>query len=133
MVIQVDHQEDTMPVIQAPAQWTHELPNVRFRSLATPSRGTSENGVWRIHFASGASSARHSLTREEIFVVLAGQLMVSMQDTEQLAREGDAIVVPAGVEFTVTALEERELLCCFPVGGQARLASGEMLSPPWAQ
>jgi quercetin dioxygenase-like cupin family protein len=122
-----------MPVIQAPSEWTHEIPNVRFRSLATPRVGTSENAVWRVRFAPGAISAPHSLTREEIFVVLAGQLTVRMQGAEQLAREGDAIVVPAGVEFSVTAHDEAELLCCFPVGGQARLASGELISPPWAQ
>ncbi|HEX5657134.1 MAG TPA: cupin domain-containing protein [Polyangiales bacterium] len=122
-----------MAVIQAPSEWTHEIPNVRFRSLATPSRGTRENAVWRVSFAAGAASAPHSLTREEIFVVLAGELTVTMQGRAQRAGVGDAIVVPADVEFSVTAHAASELLCCFPVGGQARLASGELISPPWAQ
>ncbi|MET0287041.1 MAG: cupin domain-containing protein [Polyangiales bacterium] len=122
-----------MPVLSAPEGCTHELPNVRFTSLATPARGTRENSVWKVRFAAGASSAPHSLTREEIFVVLAGELDVRMEDAVQTARVGDVILVPAGVEFSVVTRGEAELLCCFPVGGQARLASGELISPPWAQ
>jgi quercetin dioxygenase-like cupin family protein len=124
-----------MPVLKAPSEWTHELPEVRFRSLATPTRGTRENSVWRVRFSAGAASAPHSLTREEIFVVLAGELRVEWEDGHQLAREGDAIVVPAEVTFTARAIGEApvEMLCCFPVGGRARLASGELITPPWSQ
>lgn len=122
-----------MPVITAPSDWTHQLPDVRFRSLATPSRGTRENSVWRVHFTAGARSAPHSLTREEIFVVLSGQLCVEMEGSTQVANEGDVILVPPNVEFTASAPAGAELLCCFPVGGQARLATGELITPPWAQ
>jgi quercetin dioxygenase-like cupin family protein len=122
-----------MPVIAAPSDWTHQLPDVRFRSLATPSRGTRENSVWRVSFAKGAKSAPHSLTREEIFVVLSGQLSVEMEGLVQQAGEGDVILVPAGVEFSASAEDGAELLCCFPVGGQARLLTGELITPPWAQ
>jgi quercetin dioxygenase-like cupin family protein len=122
-----------MPVITAPSDWTHQLPDVRFRSLATPSRGTRENSVWRVSFAAGSKSVPHSLTREEIFVVLSGQLCVQMEDSVQVADEGDAILVPAGVEFSASTQHGAELLCCFPVGGQARLTTGELITPPWAQ
>jgi quercetin dioxygenase-like cupin family protein len=122
-----------MPVIPAPSDWTHEIPNVRFRSLATPSRGSRENSVWRLRFAAGTRSVPHSLTREEIFVVLSGELEVNMEGGRQVARPGDAIVVPPGVEFSVDTREEAELLACFPVGGQAQLATGELIAPPWAQ
>jgi quercetin dioxygenase-like cupin family protein len=124
-----------MPVINVSSEWTHQLPDVKFRSLATPTRGTRENSVWRVRFEPGASSAPHSLTREEIFVVLSGQLRVDWGGSSQLAQAGDAIVVPPDTIFTAHAQggEPTELLCCFPVGGQARLASGELITPPWAQ
>jgi quercetin dioxygenase-like cupin family protein len=122
-----------MPVITAPSDWTHQLPDVRFRSLATPSRGTRENSVWRVSFAAGAQGARHSVTREEIFVVLSGQLRVELEGRVQEACEGDVILVPAGVEFSASTQHGAELLCCFPVGGQARLGTGELITPPWAQ
>lgn len=122
-----------MPVINAPSGWTHELPEVSFRSLATPTRGTRENSVWRVAFKAGAKSAPHSLTREEIFVVLSGELRVDWDGSSQTAKTGDAIVVPPETVFTAYAENATELLCCFPVGGQARLATGELITPPWAQ
>ena len=51
------------------------------------------------------------------------------------AQTGDAIVVPKGVRFQLgnAGDETLELLCCLPVGGQARLDDGTLLTPPWAQ
>ena len=124
-----------MPVLTAPTTWTHEVPNVRFRSLATPRRGTAETSVWRASLAPGAAGAKHSVTREEIFVVLSGVLNVAFESGSERAEEGDAIVVPPNVEFALSAEGERaaEVLCCLPVGGQARLSTGELITPPWAQ
>ena len=48
---------------------------------------------------------------------------------------GDAIVVPAGPEFELVnaGAGPLRLLCCLPVGGQARLPDGSTFTPPWAQ
>jgi mannose-6-phosphate isomerase-like protein (cupin superfamily) len=50
------------------------------------------------------------------------------------AGPGDAIVVPAGVPFTLSPEGDETLraLCCLPVGGQGKLADGEPFTPPWA-
>jgi hypothetical protein len=31
------------------------------------------------------------------------------------------------------ASESAEVLCCLPVGGQARIAGGPSFTPPWAE
>jgi len=51
------------------------------------------------------------------------------------AHAGDAIVVPAGAVFELAnaGTGPLRLLCCLPVGGQARLADGSTFIPPWAQ
>lgn len=123
-----------MPVIRAPESFTHELPHARFSSLATPSRGSRETSVWRVRLTPSASTAPHSLTREEVFVVLSGCVRVVLAGQSELAQAGDAIVVPAETEV-VLACEgaAAELLCCLPVGGQARLQGGVLFTPPWAQ
>ena len=124
-----------MPVLAAPATPTHEVGGTRFTSLATPSRGATDTCVWKVEILPGTPAAPHSLTREEVFVVLEGTASARIAGQASQARAGDAIVVPAGVEFELANAgdEPLRLLCCLPVGGQARLADGATFTPPWAQ
>ena len=124
-----------MPVITAPADATHTLGSTRFTSLATPSRGSQETSVWRVEIAPRTPATPHSLTREEVFVVLDGEATVEIDGVGDVARPGDAIVVPAGVEFALANDGDQplRLLCCLPVGGQGRIADGDPFTPPWAQ
>jgi quercetin dioxygenase-like cupin family protein len=124
-----------MAVITAPAEATHTLGSTRFTSLATPSRGSQETAVWRVEIAPGTPATPHSLTREEVFVVLEGEATVEIDGVRQSARPGDAIVVPAEVELALANEGEQplRLLCCLPVGGQGRIADGDPFTPPWAQ
>jgi len=123
-----------MAVIIAPAEATHDLGDVRFTSLATPSRGSAETSVWRVEIEPSTPATPHRLTREEVFVVLAGRAHVQLDSTEATASTGDAIVVPAGTEFALSNAgnEVLHLLCCLPVGGQA-IAGGATFIPPWAE
>lgn len=123
-----------MAVLSSPTQCTHQLPNARFTSLATPSRGSQENAIWRVQLLPGAAGQAHSLTREEIFYVLAGTARVELDGQAQNAGPGDVIVVPKDVMLSLASAsaEPVELLCCFPVGGQARLGD-KTFTPPWAE
>lgn len=126
--------ELTMAVITAPAGATHDIGTASFTSLATPSRGSHETSVWRVEIAPRTPATPHSLTREEIFVVLDGHAAVDIGGVRAAAHPGDAIVVPADVEFALTNDGETplRLLCCLPVGGQGRLPGGDPFTPPWA-
>ena len=123
-----------MPVIPAPAGPTHDLGHARFTSLATPSRGSTDSSVWQVEIAVGAPATPHSLTREEVFVVLDGTASVRLGAERSTAERGDAIVVPADVDFELSngGQTPLRLLCCLPVGGMARLADGTTFAPPWA-
>jgi quercetin dioxygenase-like cupin family protein len=124
-----------MAVVPAPPTHTHEVGGARFTSLATPSRGATDTSVWIVDIAPGAAGAPHRLTREEVFVVLAGRAEVRLGDEVSHAGAGDAIVVPAGVPFALAAAGDEPLraVCCLPVGGQAELADGASFTPPWAR
>lgn len=124
-----------MPVLSAPGAPTHDLGPTRFTSLATPRRGATRTAVWQVEIAAGAPATPHSLTAEEVFVVLDGTASVELDGEHQSARAGDAIVVPAGVSLTLSnpGPTPLRMLCCLPVGGQARLADGTTFTPPWAQ
>jgi quercetin dioxygenase-like cupin family protein len=124
-----------MPVLHAPATPTHDLGGTRFTSLATPTCGATDTAVWTVEILPGTPATPHSLTREEVFVVLDGTAGVRIAGVPEEAGPGDAIVVPAGVEFALSnaGAGPLRLVCCFPVGGQARLADGSTFTPPWAQ
>ena len=123
-----------MAVVPAPAAPTHELGGARFTSLATPSRGSSDTSVWVVEISPGTPGTPHRLTREEVFVVLAGRADVRLDGAASVAEAGDAIVVPSGVPFALAPVgaEPLRALCCLPVGGQGQLADGEPFTPPWA-
>src|SRR4051812_20817589 len=124
-----------MPVLPAPDDPTHDLGHARFRSLATPSRGTVDTAVWTVDIAPDAPATPHALTREEVFIVIEGTASVRLGDITETASAGDAIVVPADVQLELTNAGATllRLVCCLPVGGQARLADGSTFTPPWAR
>lgn len=136
MVNVIDHlsQGGTVPVITAPPVPTHEVGSTRFTALASPSRGSSRTSVWQVELPVGETPTPHELTDEEIFVVLAGSASVEIDGVAATAGPGDAIVVPAGVRFVLANGGDTvlRLLCCLPVGGQARLPGGDPFTPPWA-
>jgi quercetin dioxygenase-like cupin family protein len=131
----IDHLERPVPVIAAPAEPTHDLGGARFTSLATPLRGATHTSVWQVELDPGTPPNPHSLTSEEVFVVLEGTAAVRIGADDSRASAGDAIVVPAGVRFELSNGGDTplRLLCCMPVGGQARLEDGTTFTPPWAE
>jgi quercetin dioxygenase-like cupin family protein len=133
-VNQVDERNRTMGIIRVPASPTHDLGSTRFTSLATPSSGSTETSVWFVEIDPGTPATPHSLTREEVFVVLEGSAMVTLSGEGGQAVAGDAFVVPPDVPFEVANDGDGPLkmLCCLPVGGQA-CVDGAAFTPPWAQ
>jgi mannose-6-phosphate isomerase-like protein (cupin superfamily) len=123
-----------MSVISGPQRPTHELGDTRFTSLATPSRGSSDTAGWMVEMDPGAQATPHELTREEIFVVLDGRASIMIGGRAISAERNDAIVVPPATTFELANAGDRSLrmLCCMPAGGQARLADGTLLTPPWS-
>jgi quercetin dioxygenase-like cupin family protein len=124
-----------VPIIPSPPEATHQLGGARFTSLATPSRGSTETSIWQVEIEPSSPPTPHTVNREEVFVVLAGTAMVELDGVAGAAHAGDAIVVPAGVPFALSNAgdENLRLLCCLPVGGQARVGDGEPFTPPWAR
>jgi quercetin dioxygenase-like cupin family protein len=122
-------------IIPSPPSATHQLGGAHFTSLATPSRGSTETSVWLVEIEPSSPPTPHSVTREEVFVVLSGTARVELDGVPGTAQAGDAIVVPAGVPFALSndEGENLRLLCCLPVGGQARMGEGEPFTPLWAQ
>ena len=121
-----------MPVIHPEQAPTFDAGGATITGLAAPSRGATDTAAWRVRFAGGHASPPHSLDREEVFVVLSGAVTARYADHSETARAGGALIVPAGVEFSVGADGgPAEAVCTLPVGGTALLA-GDRIVPPWA-
>jgi quercetin dioxygenase-like cupin family protein len=102
--------------------------------LASPSRGSREIAAWRLRLAPGSASPDHELTREEVFVALAGEAVATLDGLRHELRAGDALVVHPGQPFrlAVEAHEPFEAVVCMPAGGKA-MVDGKVFSPPWAE
>jgi quercetin dioxygenase-like cupin family protein len=103
--------------------------------LAAPSRGCATVSAWRLAGEPGAASPVHRLTSDEAFVVLRGAIEVHIGDDAPLvARAGDAIAMPPGVDFRLATAgdEPFEAVACMAAGGQGQVGDGEPFTPPWA-
>ena len=122
-----------MPVITAEQAPVFELDGTVITALAAPSRGARDVAAWRVRFTPGHPSPVHSLTREETFVVLSGAVTARFDDRDETAAAGGALIVPAGVRFSLAAGDEpAEAICVLPVGGQA-VTDEAPFTPPWAE
>lgn len=109
-------------------------PGLKVTGLASPKRGATENCVWRISLAPSTAGVPHAVTREEIFVGIGGQAVVTVDGVEQVLGAGDAVIVPPGTLFSLANphAEPFEAVVTFPVGGQA-VMDAKTFTPPWAE
>jgi len=124
-----------MPHISAADSPIFNLHGTQFIGLAAPSRGATENAVWRVAVAPGkAKGVPHQLSREEILVAVAGEAVAKIGGVEHAFRAGDAIIIPAFTEFSLgnAGDDPFEAIAIFPVGGRAMIAGEAPFTPPWA-
>ena len=124
-----------MPIISARSAPTFDIPGVTFTGLAAPSRGASENSVWRVAMRPGTPANIHRLSREEILVAISGSARVSIDGTESEFTAGSAVIVPPDTEFALynPGTEPFEAVAVLPVGGQAMIGDAPPFTPPWAE
>jgi mannose-6-phosphate isomerase-like protein (cupin superfamily) len=124
-----------MPVAPALTAPTFTAPGLTVTGLAAPSRGATETSVWRLTLAPGAAGGEHTLDREEVFVVLAGHAVATIDGDDQQLRPGDALVVPPHCPFSLANPhgEPFEAVAALPVGGRVHIPGGHPFVPPWAR
>ena len=121
-----------MTIIRKPDAPMFELPGLKVRGLASPTRGSSETCVWTISVAAGAPAVPHSVTREEIFVGISGRARVTIAGEDHVLEAGDALIVPRDTTFALANpyAEPFEAFVTLPVGAHAMTKDGP-LTPPW--
>lgn len=130
----LDYMEAVMPVVRASQAVTHEIHGARFVSYATPRSGSEELCAWRGEIPAGLKAPAHTVSREEIFHLLDGELLITLDGRTERIAAGDTVIVNAGATLTVENPTDRTAhsWVTTSVGLEARLTDGTRLVPPWA-
>jgi quercetin dioxygenase-like cupin family protein len=123
-----------MTVVRAADAVPYDTHGSRFLSYVSPSRGSSELCAWRLSVPADLRGVVHRPTREEVLLVLDGDLLVTVDGVRDHLRAGDVLRVPAGSELSVDAGPQgASAWVTTTTGLEAVLADGSRLSPPWAR
>lgn len=116
-----------MPLATAADAPVFERGGFVFRSLAVPSRGSTEIALWTVDVPEGAESERHQVDKEEVFYVLEGKVRIQGVD----AGPGDAVICAPFTDLTLVGGPAR-LVVATSVGITGILAGGEKIVGPWS-
>ena len=123
-----------MTVVRAADPVTFETHGSTFHSYVSPSRGSAELCAWRVEVPAGLRGTAHRPTREEVLLVLEGELQVSIDGEVTVLARGDVAVVPAGSELRVDGGPPGAVVWVSTTPGlEAVMADGSRLEPPWAR
>lgn len=123
-----------MPVIRPAGAVAFEAHGSRFLSTVSPSAsGSSELCAWRLDVPAGLRGTAHRPTREEVLLVLDGELHVTLDGARSALHPGDVALVPADSELRVDAGPAGASAWVTTTRGlEAVLADGSRFTPPWA-
>ncbi|MFH8774632.1 cupin domain-containing protein [Streptomyces sp. NPDC017958] len=123
-----------MPVVRSSEAVTHEIHGARFVSYATPLTGSKELCAWRGEIPAGTRAPAHTVNREEIFHLLIGELLITLDGRTERISAGDTVIVSPGATLAVENPTDHTAVSWVTtsVGLTAELADGTVLTPPWA-
>ncbi|MGJ5750498.1 mannose-6-phosphate isomerase-like protein (cupin superfamily) [Streptomyces puniciscabiei] len=123
-----------MPVVRSSQATTHEIHGARFVSYATPLTGSKELCAWRGEIPAGTKAPAHTVNREEIFHLLVGELLITLDGRTERIGAGDTVIVGPGTAFGVENPTDHTALSWVTtsIGLEAELADGTRITPPWA-
>ncbi|MGW0331996.1 cupin domain-containing protein [Streptomyces sp. NPDC003011] len=123
-----------MPVIRSSEAVTHEIHGARFVSYATPRTGSKELCAWRGEIPAGTKAPAHTVDREEIFHVLSGELLMTLDGHAHRVGAGDTVIINPGATLAVEnpTAETATSWVTTSIGLEAELADGTRIAPPWA-
>lgn len=111
-----------------------ETPNAVMTTLASPTlSGAGEVSVWRVEMAAGQEGPVHVFDAEQVWLVVAGQPTIEVEDGLFTLATGDALQIPANVTRQVRAGDGAAFVVCSRTGSRvvSGTADGQPVTPPW--
>jgi quercetin dioxygenase-like cupin family protein len=122
-----------MPVIRPSDAVTHEIHGARFVSYASSLTGSKELCAWRGEIPAGTKAPAHTVNREEIFHLLIGELLITLDGRTDRITAGDTVIINPGATLTVENPTDHTAISWVTtsIGLEAELADGTRITPPW--
>jgi quercetin dioxygenase-like cupin family protein len=121
-----------VPVIRPAEIAVHQVHGSTFSSFVAPSRGSTQLCAWQLRVPAGLTGAAHRPTREEVLLVLDGDLTITLDATATDLVAGDVVLVPAGSELRVDGgTSDATAWVTSTPGLEAVMADGSRIAPPW--
>ncbi|NGO48238.1 cupin domain-containing protein [Streptomyces ureilyticus] len=123
-----------MPIVRSSEAVTHEIHGVRFISYATPRSGSKELCAWRGEIPAGTRAPAHTVNREEIFHLLEGELLITLDGRTERIAPGDTVIINPGATLRFENPTDRTAISWVTtsIGLEAELTDGSRITPPWA-
>ena len=122
-----------MPIYSPTDADEFEAHGSKFASFLRTERGASSLCAWRLEVAPGVQGVTHRLDREEIILLLSGQLEVTLGGHRETAEAGAVIHVPAGSDFRVDGGPDGASAWVTTTPGLKATIGDTLMTPPWAQ
>jgi mannose-6-phosphate isomerase-like protein (cupin superfamily) len=121
-----------MPIERAADHPTFDFGGNTMTSYASPSRGTSENALFRAQIPAGAALPRHRHDHEDVFVIAEGSGTMVIGDERTPVDAGDCVVVPIGAWHHLEAgADGCAIVVTVDAGTQTIREDGSGGVPPW--
>ena len=124
-----------MPIRKNGDHDTHQMHSAQFHSYVAPSRGSRQLCAWRTELEPGNTGAPHTVSHEEIFLVLHGSPAITLEGKRIQLSVGDVVLVPesATVQLDNPGGSAASLWVTTSVGMTATTADGGTITPPWTR
>jgi quercetin dioxygenase-like cupin family protein len=113
-----------------------ETPGGNFgAAVATPSKGAVDVSIIRQRQTPGGANPSHTHNREEVMLILSGEVTVVLDAEPVTLGNGDSLIIPAGIAHQIEnrSAQDAEWLLLAPAGVEFIKSTGEKGTPPWAR
>jgi quercetin dioxygenase-like cupin family protein len=122
-----------VPVIRSVDATVHQVHGSTFSSFVAPSRGSAQLCAWQLTVPAGLRGVVHRPTREEVLLLLEGELTVILDGIAAVLAAGDVVLVPADSELRLDGGTAGATAWVTTTPGlEAVMADGSRIVPPWA-
>ncbi|NKU63618.1 cupin domain-containing protein [Rhodococcus hoagii] len=91
-----------MPIRRSGDHDTHQMHGAKFHSYVAPSRGSRQLCAWRTDLVPGSAGASHTVSHEDVLLVLDGTLVITLDDSRFELSVGDVVFVRSPRLFSST-------------------------------